>query len=58
LDRPLRSRVGIELRAFIEERQIPLLLVSHDETDAAALAQEHWLLSQGRLERVGETPPA
>jgi hypothetical protein len=26
--------------------------VSHDEADAAALAQEHWLLSRGRLERV------
>ena len=52
LDRPLRVQVGEELRRYVEKEQIPLLLVSHDEADAAALAQEHWLLSQGRLERV------
>jgi len=52
LDRPLRVQVGEELRRFAEAAEIPLLLVSHDEADAAALAQEHWLLSQGRLERV------
>jgi molybdate transport system ATP-binding protein len=52
LDRPLRIQVGEELRRFAEEEKIPLLLVSHDEADAAALAQERWLLSQGRLERV------
>lgn len=52
LDRPLRNRVGAQLRAFVEERRIPLLLVSHDEADAAALAHEHWLLSRGRLEKV------
>jgi molybdate transport system ATP-binding protein len=52
LDRPLRGRVGEEIRRYAQEREIPVLLVSHDEADAAALAQEHWLLSQGRLERV------
>jgi len=52
LDRPLRAQVGEELRRYVEKERIPLLLVSHDEADAAALAQEHWLLSQGRLERV------
>lgn len=52
LDRPLRNRVGAQLTAFVEERRIPLLLVSHDEADAAALAREHWLLSRGRLEKV------
>ena len=52
LDRPLRNRVSTQLRDFVMERRIPLVLVSHDEADAVALAQEHWLLSQGRLERV------
>jgi len=52
LDRPLRNRVGSQLREYVGERKIPLVLVSHDEADAAALAQEHWLLSRGRLERV------
>jgi len=52
LDRPLRNRVGAQLKNFVEQRRIPLLLVSHDEADAAALAREHWLLSRGRLEKV------
>jgi molybdate transport system ATP-binding protein len=52
LDRPLRNRVGSQLRAFVQSRAVPLLLVSHDEADAAALAQEQWRLSRGKLERV------
>jgi molybdate transport system ATP-binding protein len=58
LDRPLRNRVGSQLKTFVRTRNIPLLLVSHDEADAAALAREHWLLSQGRLERVADPGPA
>jgi molybdate transport system ATP-binding protein len=54
LDRPLRIRVGAELKRYVTDRRIRLLLVSHDEADASALGQEHWLLSQGRLERVDE----
>jgi len=52
LDRPLRYKVGEELRGYVETREIPLVLVSHDEADAAALAQEEWRLSHGRLEKV------
>jgi molybdate transport system ATP-binding protein len=52
LDRPLRSRVGSQIGTYMQAREIPLILVSHDEADAAALAQEHWMLSQGRLVRM------
>ncbi len=52
LDRPLRSQVVSRLRDYVRSRDLLLLLVSHDEGDAVALAQEHWLLSKGRLERV------
>lgn len=52
LDRPLRSQVAARLRTYVKERNLLLVLVSHDEADAVALAQEHWLLSEGRLERV------
>jgi molybdate transport system ATP-binding protein len=52
LDRPLRSQVVSRLRDYIRERGLLLLLVSHDESDAVALAQEHWLLSEAGLERV------
>jgi len=52
LDRPLRNHVASRLRAYVREKDLLLLLVSHDEADAVALAHEHWLLSEGRLERV------
>jgi len=52
LDRPLRNHVAAQLRDFVRETDTLLVLVSHDEADAVALAQEHWLLSHGRLERV------
>ena len=52
LDRPLRRRTAAQLREFVRATGTRLVLVSHDEADAVALAQEHWLLSEGRLERV------
>lgn len=52
LDRPLRSQVVSRLRDYVRERKLLVLLVSHDESDAGALAQEHWLLSEAGLERV------
>jgi len=52
LDRPLRNHVASRLRDYLREKDLLLVLVSHDEADAVALAQEHWLLSEGRLERV------
>jgi molybdate transport system ATP-binding protein len=52
LDRPLRNRVGGEISAYVRENGIPLLLVSHDEADASAMAKEHWLLIRGRLQKV------
>ena len=52
LDRPLRNHVASRLREYVRRKGMLLLLVSHDEADAVALAHEHWLLSDGRLERV------
>jgi molybdate transport system ATP-binding protein len=52
LDRPLRNHVASSLREYVRSRDVLLVLVSHDEADAVALAQEHWLLSHERLERV------
>ena len=52
LDRPLRNHVASRLRDYVREKGLLLVLVSHDEADAVALAQEHWLLSEGGLERV------
>jgi len=52
LDRPLRARVGTVVIRYAQERGTPLVLVSHDEADASAIADEHWRLSQGVLEKV------
>jgi molybdate transport system ATP-binding protein len=52
LDRPLRNHVATRLRDYVREQGLLLLLVSHDEADAVALAQEHWLLSDEGLVQV------
>jgi ABC-type molybdate transport system ATPase subunit len=52
LDRPLRGRVAAVVRRHARGRGTSVVLVSHDEEDATAVAEEHWSLSQGRLERV------
>ncbi len=51
LDRPLRAQVADRVRAFSREHDVPLVLVSHDERDAEALAHEQWYVSGGRLHR-------
>lgn len=52
LDRPLRAQLTVMVREWAERRDVPLVLVSHDETDAATLAGERWHLSEGKLSRV------
>ena len=52
LDRPLRELVAGRVSAFCRESGVPLVLVSHDERDAKALAEEQWIVSGGRLRHV------
>lgn len=52
LDRPLRLDLVRRVRELAEKASMLLVLVSHDEVDAAALAEEHWLLLDGVLRRV------
>jgi molybdate transport system ATP-binding protein len=51
LDRPLRAKLARVLRAWTDERAIPLVLVSHDEQDTEILADERWHLANGSLAR-------
>lgn len=51
LDRPLRVELARTLRRWSEEREVPLLLVSHDQEDADILAEERWHLVDGTLDR-------
>lgn len=52
LDRPLRAQVSATVKDVAGTRGVPLVLVSHDEEDAAALAGERWHLSDGVLARA------
>lgn len=49
LDRALRESIGPRLRDHCTSQGIPYLLVSHDERDVAALADEVWVLEGGTL---------
>ncbi len=55
LDRPLRGEIAAMLRAFARESGTPIVLVSHDEPDAALLADERWVLVMGSLTEDGTT---
>ena len=52
LDRPLRLDLVRRVRAHAEGAGMMLMLVSHDEGDAEALADERWLLLEGGLTRL------
>ena len=52
LDRPLRLDLVGRVRDLAEQVGIVLVLVSHDEGDAATLADERWLLVDGQLTRI------
>lgn len=49
LDGALRRELGAELRALIAELNIPALLVTHHQEDAASLGSQVLLIEQGRL---------
>ena len=52
LDRPLRLDLVGRVQDLAERAGIVLVLVSHDEGDAAALAEERWLMVDGQLTRL------
>ena len=52
LDRPLRREIATAVRDYAREHGTPLALVSHDEADAALLADQSWTLVAGRLRRT------
>ena len=52
LDRPLRDKLAGIVRRWVDEAAVPLVLVSHDESDTQILADEHWHLSDGVIRRV------
>jgi molybdate transport system ATP-binding protein len=49
LDGALRRELGAELRALVAELNIPALLVTHHQEDAASLGSRVLLIEQGRI---------
>jgi molybdate transport system ATP-binding protein len=52
VDKRLRGRLVDELGQLSREADLPFILVSHDDTDVAALADAVWRVADGRLEKV------
>lgn len=57
LDNALRRRLREELLALQETLRIPMLLITHDEEDAAMLAQEVVTLDAGKTAGTVRTQP-
>ncbi|MEJ2685408.1 MAG: ATP-binding cassette domain-containing protein [Candidatus Sulfobium sp.] len=53
LDSPLRSEMGRILREIHEEFEIPVILVTHDISEAYALADRIIVYADGRVARTG-----
>ncbi|HEY0955407.1 MAG TPA: ABC transporter ATP-binding protein [Roseateles sp.] len=51
LDVELRERLGTELRGLLAESQTTALLVTHDQHEAFAIADEIGVMSEGRIQQ-------
>jgi len=45
----IRKRLRIALKAMQKKLNVPMLIVSHDNDDAKALADKHWYMREGKL---------
>lgn len=58
LDRALRLEIANVVRDYAQEHQTPMVVVSHDESDARLLADQSWVLVAGRMtEKSGQQGP-
>jgi len=53
LDVDLRERLGLEVRDIIKQLGTTAILVTHDQHDAFAIADEIGIMSRGRIEQWG-----
>lgn len=53
LDRALRERLMVEVRAILKQVGVTALYVTHDQTEALAIGDRVAIMQQGRLEQVG-----
>jgi len=57
LDRALRDHLGLEIRSIIKKVDIPAILVTHDQSEAFAMADRVAVLDGGRILQC-DTPSA
>ena len=53
LDVDLRERLGLEIRDILKQQDMTAILVTHDQHDAFAIADEIGIMSKGRIEQWG-----
>ena len=53
LDVDLRERLGLEIRDILKQQGMTAILVTHDQHDAFAIADEIGIMSNGRIEQWG-----
>lgn len=55
LDDPLKDEIIDDLKQWLEQHPIPVLLVTHDRSEAAALTERMLVLNEGRI--TGQDSP-
>jgi iron(III) transport system ATP-binding protein len=53
LDVDLRERLGLEVRDILKQQNMTAILVTHDQHDAFAIADEIGIIRRGRIEQWG-----
>ncbi len=53
LDTDLRERLGLEVREILKQLNMTAILVTHDQQDAFAIADEIGIMRDGRIEQWG-----
>jgi thiamine transport system ATP-binding protein len=53
LDRELRERLAIDLRQILEETHTSAIMVTHDQTEAAHIADRVAVMDEGRILQLG-----
>ncbi len=56
LDAPIKERLRDQLRAVLSARNIPVLYVTHDQREAAAVADRIAVIEDGQLHQVAAPP--